>query len=279
MYNRLLFLLAVLAAAVAMPRDVRGQGAVQASIAGVVRDASGAVVPGVTVEASSPVLIEKSRSATSDDTGRYRIVGLTPGTYTLTFTLQGFNTVKREGIVLAGSLTATIDVEMRVGSLEETVTVKGESPIVDVQSAKQQRVIGSDTFNSIPGSRNYHNLVVLVPGLNAGGQNVGGINGPGSAERGRPRWRACGRPLQRRWPGRQRVERRRDALRDRHGECGGSDDRRHRRAGRGRGRWAGDQRGAQDGRQHVQRLGVRRWRQRLDAGQQLRRRADRGGIA
>ena len=179
MYNRLLFLLAVLAAAVAIPRDVRGQGAVQASIAGVVRDSSGAVLPGVTVEASSPVLIEKSRSAISDGTGRYRIVGLTPGAYTLTFTLQGFNTVRREGIVLTGSLTATIDVEMRVGSLEETVTVQGESPIVDVQSTKQQRVIGSETFNAIPGSRNYHNLVVLVPGLNAaGGQNVGGINGP-----------------------------------------------------------------------------------------------------
>ena len=179
MHNRLLFLLVLLAAAVAIPRDARGQGAVQASIAGVVRDSSGAVLPGVTVEASSPVLIEKSRSAISDDTGRYRIVGLTPGTYTLTFTLQGFNTVRREDIVLAGSLTATIDVEMRVGSLEETVTVKGESPIVDVQSTKQQRVIGSETFNAIPGSRNYHNLVVLVPGLNAGGgQNVGGINGP-----------------------------------------------------------------------------------------------------
>jgi len=115
----------------------------------------------------------------SDGTGRYRIVGLTQGAYTLTFTLQGFSSVRREGIVLTGSLTATIDVELRVGSLEETVTVQGESPIVDVQSTKQQRVIGSETFNAIPGSRNYHNLVVLVPGLNAGtGQNVGGINGP-----------------------------------------------------------------------------------------------------
>ena len=125
--SRLLFVLAVLAAVAAIPRDVRGQGAVQASIAGVVRDPSGAVLPGVTVEASSPVLIEKSRSAISDGTGRYRIVGLTPGTYTLTFTLQGFSTVRREGIVLAGSLTATIDVEMRVGSLEETVTVRARA--------------------------------------------------------------------------------------------------------------------------------------------------------
>jgi len=178
MRNRWLPVVVLLAALLALPREVRAQGALQASIAGVVHDSSGAVLPGVTVEASSPSLIEKSRSAVSDDAGRYRIVGLVQGTYTITFTLQGFNSIKREGIVLTGSLTATIDAEMHVGSLEETVTVTGESPIVDVQSTKQQRVITSDTFTSIPGSRNYHNLVVLVPGLNAAGQNVGGINGP-----------------------------------------------------------------------------------------------------
>ena len=126
--------------------NASAQGAVQASIAGVVRDTSGAVLPGVTIEASSPVLIEKSRTAVSDATGRYRIIGLKPGSYTVTFTLPGFNTVRREDIVLTGSLTATIDVELRVGSLEETVTVTGESPIVDVQSTKQQRVIGGESF-------------------------------------------------------------------------------------------------------------------------------------
>src|SRR4030095_10231016 len=159
--------------------DAHAQGSVQATIAGGVSDTSGAVLPGVTVEASSPGLIEKSRSAVSDETGRYRITGLTPGTYTITFTLQGFNTIRREGIVLTGSLTAAIDVEMRVGSLEETVTVIGESPIVDVQSIKQQRVIDDEAIHSIPGQRSYHNLVVLVPGLSVGNiQNVGGINGP-----------------------------------------------------------------------------------------------------
>ena len=155
------------------------QGAVQASIAGVVRDSSGAVLPGVTIEASSPVLIEKSRTAVSDGTGRYRIIALNPGTYTVTFTLAGFNIVRREGIELTGSLTATIDAELRVGSLEETVTVSGESPVVDVQSIKQQRVIDDESIRSIPGQRSYHNLVVLVPGLSVGNtQNVGGINGP-----------------------------------------------------------------------------------------------------
>src|SRR3954468_5647715 len=91
--------------------DAHAQGSVQASISGVVSDSSGAVLPGVTVEAASPVLIEKSRTAVSDDTGRYRIIALTPGTYTITVTLQGFNTVKREGILLTGSLNASIDVE------------------------------------------------------------------------------------------------------------------------------------------------------------------------
>src|SRR5688572_247050 len=116
--------------------NASAQGAVQASIAGVVRDTSGAVLPGVTVEASSPVLIEKSRTAVSDDTGRYRIIALNAGSYTVTFTLAGFSSVRREGVELTGSLTATIDAEMRVGSLEETLTVTGESPIVDVQSIK-----------------------------------------------------------------------------------------------------------------------------------------------
>src|SRR6185436_2813420 len=156
--------------------DASAQGAVQASIAGVVRDTSGALLPGVTVEASSPVLIEKSRNAVSDETGRYRIIALNPGTYTVTYTLSGFNTVKREAIELTGSLTATIDIEMRVGSLEETLTVIGESPIVDVQSIKQQRVIDDEAIHAIPGQRSYHNLVVLVPGLSVGNtQNVGGI--------------------------------------------------------------------------------------------------------
>ncbi|MEQ1575957.1 MAG: carboxypeptidase-like regulatory domain-containing protein, partial [Vicinamibacterales bacterium] len=105
----------------------------QASITGVVRDTSGAVLPGVTVEAASPVLIEKVRSVATDGNGLYRIVDLRPGTYTVTVTLPGFSTVRREGIELTGNFTATVNAEMRVGSLEETITVTGASPIVDVQ--------------------------------------------------------------------------------------------------------------------------------------------------
>src|SRR6187402_2427109 len=108
----------------------------QAAITGVVRDASGAVLPGATVEAASPVLIEKVRSVSSDAAGQYRIVDLRPGTYSVTFTLPGFTTVKREGIELSGNFVATVNADLRVGALEETVTVTGESPIVDVQSVR-----------------------------------------------------------------------------------------------------------------------------------------------
>ena len=119
----------------------------QASIAGVVRDSSGAVLPGVTVEASSPALIEKVRTAVTDGTGQYRIENLRPGTYTVTFTLTGFNAVKREGIELAGSFAATVNAELKVGAVEETITVTGESPIVDVQSAHQAARAGQEVLH------------------------------------------------------------------------------------------------------------------------------------
>ena len=111
----------------------------QASIAGTVRDSSGAVLPGATVEAASPTLIEKVRSAVTDGTGQYKIENLRPGTYAVTFSLTGFSAVKREGIELAGSFAATVNAELRVGSVEETITVTGESPIVDVQSGNRQK--------------------------------------------------------------------------------------------------------------------------------------------
>src|SRR3982751_3894422 len=106
----------------------------QASIAGTVHDSSGAALPGVTVEASSPALIEKVRTAVSDGSGLYRIVNLPSGTYTVSFTLPGFNVIRREGIELTGNFTAQIDGNLTVGGITETVTVSGETPVVDVQS-------------------------------------------------------------------------------------------------------------------------------------------------
>ena len=161
--------LALLGVVLLVPGMVYAQ---QATIAGVVKDASGAVLPGVSVEATSPALTEKVRSVVTDGTGQYRIVSLPPGLYTVTVSLQGFNTVKREGIALSGNLTATIDVDLRVGSLEETVTVLGESPIVDVQSARRQQVIDGEVLQQIPTSRSYNNVLQLVPGVVAGDGQV-----------------------------------------------------------------------------------------------------------
>src|SRR5438093_8886397 len=105
--------------------------AAQASISGLVKDTSGAVLPGVTVEASSPALIEKTRAAVTDGAGRYSIVDLRPGTYSVIFALPGFSSVKRDGIVLTGTFDAQINADLRVGSVQETVTVSGASPVVD----------------------------------------------------------------------------------------------------------------------------------------------------
>jgi hypothetical protein len=164
-----------------VPVTVDAQGL--ATIAGMVRDSSGAVLPGVSVEAASPALIEKIRTAVTDGSGQYRIIELRPGTYTVTFALPGFNTVRREGIELTGSATATVSVELRVGALEETVTVTGEAPTVDVQSTTRQRVIDSQMMDALPSGRNQFNLGVLIPGVtvSTGGlsaQDVGGARGP-----------------------------------------------------------------------------------------------------
>jgi hypothetical protein len=137
----------------------------QASLAGVVRDTSGAVLPGVTIEASSPVLIEKVRVATTDGAGQFQIIDLRPGTYSVTFTLPGFNTVKRDGVVLTGAATTTVNADLRVGALEETITVTGEAPVVDVQNTTRQQVLNTDTINTIPTGRNYQNLGILIPGV------------------------------------------------------------------------------------------------------------------
>jgi hypothetical protein len=137
----------------------------QASIAGVVKDASGAVLPGVTVEAASPALIEKVRSVTTDDTGQYKIVDLRPGAYVVTFTLTGFSTVRREGIELTGSGTTTVSAELKVGTVAETVTVTGESPIVDVQTASRQVVLSGEAIASTPAARSWNGILLLQPGI------------------------------------------------------------------------------------------------------------------
>jgi hypothetical protein len=167
---------------VLLPSAVFAQG----SITGVVRDSSGAVLPGVTVEAASPVLIEKVREVVTDGTGQYRIVDLRPGIYTVTFALTGFSGVKREGIELTAGFTATVNAELRVGAIEETLTVTGESPIVDVQSTTRATSLGHEVIDPIPTGRNLQQYMVLLPGVtvqtsltlnSVGGQDVGGATG------------------------------------------------------------------------------------------------------
>jgi hypothetical protein len=148
----------------------------QGTIAGVVRDSSGAVLPGVTVEASSPALIEKVRSVITDGAGQYKIVDLRPGDYDVNFTLTGFATLTRSGVQISGSFTATINVELKVGSVQETVTVAGQSPLVDVQNVQRQRVIGKDVIDAIPTGRTQFNTVALLPGITASVQDVGGTS-------------------------------------------------------------------------------------------------------
>ena len=165
-----------------------GVATVQAqAITGTVRDDTGAVMPGVTVEVSSPALIEKVRSASTDATGQYRIVNLSPGTYTVTFTLVGFSTVKREGIELTGDFTATVNGDLKVGALEETITVSGASPMVDIVSVTKQTVLTREQLDLLPTARNIQAAGVLIPGVESARLDVGGntkLQQPGLSFRG-----------------------------------------------------------------------------------------------
>ncbi len=157
--------LPVLGAMLAWPAGGVAQTLTSGTIAGVVRDSTGAVLPGVTVEAASPVLIEGTRTAVTDAVGQYKIVDLRPGTYSVSFTLGGFSTVKREGIELTAGFTAAANAEMRVGTVSETVTVAGTSPIVDVQNVVSQNVLGRDRMDALPASQAIAGLAALTLGV------------------------------------------------------------------------------------------------------------------
>jgi hypothetical protein len=170
MIRRVTFPLAAVTALLLSPALVHAQSA----ISGVVRDTSGGVLPGVTVEASSPVLIEKSRTVFTDGQGQFAIVDLRPGVYTVTFTLPGFNTFVRQGLELPADFTATIQAEMRVGALEESVTVTGQSPVVDVASTARVQVLNREVLDTIPTGRQIYAMAQLVTGINLNQPDVGG---------------------------------------------------------------------------------------------------------
>ena len=161
------------------PAKTWAQSATTGAIAGVARDTSGAVMPGVTVEAASPALIEKVRSAVTDEQGQYRITDLRPGTYSVTFSLAGFSTVKRDGIELTTGFTANVNGDLRVGSLEETITVSGASPIVDIQNVRTQSVLSRDELEILPAAHTTQGYAALTLGvqMSQAQQDVGGNRG------------------------------------------------------------------------------------------------------
>jgi len=171
---RMKFAITTLLVASALVMLLPSSARAQSAIAGTVKDATGAVLPGVTVEASSPVLIEKTRSVVTDSQGNFKIVDLRPGTYTLTFTLAGFQTVRREGLELPSNFTMTVNGDLRVGSLEETLTVTGASPIVDVQTAVKAQVLNREVLDSVPTGRTIQGLGQLVTGISLSTPDVGG---------------------------------------------------------------------------------------------------------
>src|SRR2546427_12209973 len=162
-----------------LPATVWGQ-AETGNIIGIVRDTSGAVLPGVTVEAASPALIERTRTAVSDEGGRYRIGELRPGTYTITFALPGFRTLKREAIELTTGFTATVNADLQVGAREETITVSEQVSMVDTQNLQQQITITNTTLDALPTPKRPAQLITLIPSANAGGTNFHDVGGVGS---------------------------------------------------------------------------------------------------
>ena len=170
---------AIAAAIALIPTAAAAQGTSSSTITGVVRDVSGGVLPGVTVEASSPALIERVRATVTDERGEYRLPELRPGIYAVTFTLPGFATLNRDGLELRTNFTAQIDVELTVSQLQETITVSGATPLVDVQGATQQRTVTREVLDTVPTAKSVLGIAALIPAVveppNA--QDVGGSKG------------------------------------------------------------------------------------------------------
>ena len=172
-FRNLAWALAVVVGVLLTPAVVSAQSAIN----GVVRDTSGAVLPGVTVEVASPALIEKTRAVVSDGEGRYQVVDLRPGVYTVTAQLEGFNTFRREGLELPSNFTATVNVEMRVGALEESITVSGSAPVVDTTTAVQQQVLSRAVLDAVPTGRSVPTLGAMLTGARLALPDVGGTSG------------------------------------------------------------------------------------------------------
>jgi hypothetical protein len=170
------------------------------TITGTVRDASGGVLPGVTVEVSSPALIEKTRSTVTSGSGTYSILALRPGIYSVKFELPGFSNVVREGVELTSDFTATINADMKVGTLEETLTVTGESPIVDTSNITQRVVMTQEVRDALPTGRNIQAVGIMIPGTSlaqgGGGALSRDVGGSGNLQQSPLQFRGSGDTVQ-----------------------------------------------------------------------------------
>jgi hypothetical protein len=171
---------AVSAAVASLLLAAGGAGAQE--IGGAITDSTGAALPGVLIEASSPSIIEGVRTVNSDGGGRYLIVALESGTYTVTYSLPGFGTFVREGVELTTGFTASIDVQLSVGDVQETVTVSGAGPIVDIQNTLQRQIIDREVIDSVPTGKDFRSYALLTPGMTTSNsfgttlnQDAGGI--------------------------------------------------------------------------------------------------------
>jgi Carboxypeptidase regulatory-like domain/TonB-dependent Receptor Plug Domain len=154
--------------------SVAATASAQSAIAGNVKDATGGILPGVNVEVTSPALIERVRVAITDDQGLYQITNLPPGTYKISFSLPGFASVNRQDLQLPGEFTATVNVELRVGGIEESLTVSGASPVVDMQSTAKAQVVNRELLDVLPTGKTVQTMAALVPGVINSAQDVGG---------------------------------------------------------------------------------------------------------
>src|SRR5262245_8601505 len=169
--------------ALLLPLAALAQGTSAASISGVVTDNSGAILSGVAVEVSSPVLIDKVRTTRTDDRGEYRIVELRPGTYAVTFARQGFASLRREGIELTSNFNGAVNAELHVSAVEQSVTVSGASPLVDTRNVARQTVISKTILDTLPTGKNLLSLYSLTPAAvtPTNAQDVGGSKGETTA--------------------------------------------------------------------------------------------------
>ena len=163
--KRLMFGLVLLTGALLISSTAHAQST--GSIAGVAQDTTDAALPGVTVEVASPALIEGVRAVVTDGTGNYQVISLPPGTYSVTFTLPGFSTMVREGIELSAGFSANVTMQMQVGGVEETITVTGASPIVDIQNVRGQNVLTQAVIDALPTVATMHGFANMTLGMSA----------------------------------------------------------------------------------------------------------------